>query len=362
MTRKQFLTIGAALTLALSVGYRSHHAAASTVSKIYLVDSVLIRATREISLDFLDVSNPANVVKLKTLSIEGNHDVAVKGKYLYADAWRHLVVCDVSNLAAPVIVDTIKLVFLSYPDDRMMFIDGPLGATGNRGCGCEKYQTVAPTASTGTAGSLARFAVVGDYLYCVDYSNLLVFDVSNPARPQYKNQIAVSWEIETIFSYQSNLFIGGTRGMFIYSIADPKNPAPVSQFVHARSCDPVVVENDTAYVTLRAGSACGGTSNQMDIVSVSSIQSPVLIKTFNLFNPYGLAVKNRIAYVCDGSAGLKILDVSNPAAIKAMATVATVFPLDVIVNDTILYVSTTTGTALFGVGNSSSPNLLSIIQ
>ena len=35
----------------------------------------------------------------------------------------------------------------------------------------------------GQGGSMARFAIVGNYLYTVDRENLKVFDITNPAEP-----------------------------------------------------------------------------------------------------------------------------------------------------------------------------------
>ena len=46
--------------------------------------------------------------------------------------------------------------------------------------------------------------------------------------------------------------------MEIYDLTEEQNPVCLSDFNHVRSCDPVVVQGDIAYVTLRSGSFCGG--------------------------------------------------------------------------------------------------------
>ena len=37
------------------------------------------------------------------------------------------------------------------------------------------------------------------------------------------------------------------------------------------SCDPVVVQGDYAFVTLRGGTECQGFSNQLDIIDISTL-------------------------------------------------------------------------------------------
>ena len=52
--------------------------------------------------------------------------------------------------------------------------------------------------------------------------------------------------------------------MYIYDNSNPHNPTYMSQFEHAEVCDPVFIEGNFAYVTLRSGSRCNGFQNQLD--------------------------------------------------------------------------------------------------
>ena len=101
------------------------------------------------------------------------------------------------------------------------------------------------------------------YLYTVNQSAMQLFNIQNPAEPQVGNQDQLGWGIETIFPYKDKLFIGSQTGMHIYDNANPENPMRLSVFQHARVCDPVVVHDDIAYVTLRSGNQCGGFTNQL---------------------------------------------------------------------------------------------------
>ena len=60
-----------------------------------------------------------------------------------------------------------------------------------------------------------------------------------------------SWNVETIFPFKDKLFIGSQNGMFVYNINNADNPSLVGQFSHVQSCDPVIADDDYAYVTLR---------------------------------------------------------------------------------------------------------------
>ena len=74
--------------------------------------------------------------------------------------------------------------------------------------------------SGGKGGSLARFAVAGNYLYVVNSSLLKVFDITDPATPVDKGFAQLGWNIETIFAYDQKLFIGSQDALYIYDITE----------------------------------------------------------------------------------------------------------------------------------------------
>jgi hypothetical protein len=104
--------------------------------------------------------------------------------------------------------------------------------------------------------------------------------------------------------------------MYIYSLSNPSNPKYISQFRHSSSCDPVVVEGDYAYVTLRAGNLCGDSESQLDVIDISDIQKPTFLKSYPMVEPYGLGIDDSVLFVCDGNAGLKIYNASDPLKIS----------------------------------------------
>jgi hypothetical protein len=164
---------------------------------------------------------------------------------------------------------------------------------------------------TSVGSSMAVFTIVNDYLYTVDDANLNAFSLKNAFHPVLESKQHITWNVETIFPFKDRLFIGSMTGMFIYSISNPAQPTYVSRFDHARVCDPVIADDQFAFVTLRNGTQCGGFTNQLDVLNIESITNPVLVKSFPFSNPHGLSKDRNVLFVCDGNAGLKVIDASD---------------------------------------------------
>ena len=179
---------------------------------------------------------------------------------------------------------------------------------------------------------MARFTISGEHLYALDGANLDIVTVATPQNPKAQKEIAISWDVETIFPYEDNLFFGTQTGMLIYDIQNPESPALVSRHSHIRSCDPVVVEGDYAYVTLRSGSACAGFTNQLEVIDISNLASPSVVNTCPMTGPYGLGIDQGTLFVCDGSSGLRVFDATDISKVcdKQIAHYDDIHALDII--------------------------------
>jgi len=229
------------------------------------------------------------------------------------------------------------------------------------GFSCNKSESPSPN-QDGQAGSLARFTLVNDFLYIVDRNSLKAFDATNSADPVFRSTVDVVNGVETIFPLNNNLFIGTTTGMFIYNIDNPATPTYVSSFAHVLSCDPVVADNQFAYVTLRGGSACGRSVSQLDILDITSITDPTLASTTIMPEPYGLSVNNDLLYVCNGDSGVSMVDVTDRQAPLDAGTLSGLNAIDVIVNQAqnLMIVVGEDGIHQYDVTNPLQPQLLSI--
>lgn len=157
---------------------------------------------------------------------------------------------------------------------------------------------------------MARFAVVGDQLYTVNNNSLRLFSLQQEQKPQFVQDIRLGTGIETLYPYQDHLFIGTQTGMHIYNTANPAAPQHVSFYDHIYSCDPVVVEGRYAYVTLRSDGSCQRGVNRLEVIDVSNLSSPQLVRQHDMDRPQGLGVDGSYLFVCDN--GLKVYDNRNP--------------------------------------------------
>ncbi len=215
------------------------------------------------------------------------------------------------------------------------------------GCSDSADSAGSPSSSeggAGKAGSMARFALVENFLYTLDNGEMSIINVDKADNPAIFNRIWMQWGIETLFPYGDNLFVGAEAGMYIYDVSEPSSPEYLSEFSHVRSCDPVVVSGNTAYVTLRSRSdRCWGTANELEILDVTSLKYPTLIDQYEMYNPHGLAVDDTLLFICDGEAGIKAFNVKDPEKIVLKQHIGDVYAYDAILTDTTLIAVTEDG-------------------
>lgn len=316
--------------------------------KMYFKDGYLFVNEYGKGIHVIDNSNPANPKKVAFYEILGNVDMAIKGNILFADSYIDLLAIDITDINNPVEIDRVKNVFpeivpegeLWYPyamvDKSKGVIVGwevqtitekledyQYGGWLFRGemdfvMNAAKYSTSNGgwTGGSGTGGSMARFMLNENYLYVIAVPvRLKTVDVTTPDEMTVIDSVDVPRNMETLFKLQNNLFIGTTTGMLIFDLVNPKKPVQVSSYDHIRACDPVVVDGQYAYVTLRSGNTCNNAQNLLEVIDISSIKSPYLVKSYPMFNPHGLGTDGNLLFVCDGTAGLKIYDKSDPLAI-----------------------------------------------
>ena len=364
--------------------------------KLYYYNQyIIINEIRE-GLHIIDNKNPENPQNLAFIKIPGNIDMAVKNNILYADNYIDLLAIDIQNPEKPRLISRTEDVFNSLGQDRDLghlvyyeesevteevnctdprwgnpwfrrddFIfsaensDGGFGAPTTTASGL-------PSSVQGIGGSMAQFTLYDHFLYVVDEWELQVFDVEDCENPDFINTVNVGWGIETIYPYQDNLFIGAADGMYIFDNKNPQTPRFLSKFQHARACDPVVVEGDIAYVTLREGTTCEGFNNQLDIVDISTLTQPKLLKSYPMTHPHGLALKDKTLYLCEGDAGLKTFDVTDWRTIdnNQLAHINGFSTYDAIAlpNEDVLLVIGKDGFYQFKIGNDKSLKEISVIS
>ena len=342
--------------------------------KMFVIGNYIFLSEKNKGVHIIDNANPAAPVNKAFVPIPGNGDIAVFGNTLYADCYSYLFAIDITNPAQArltqttagmftdrnflngFVIDSAHLIYDWSKKDTTIKTDLDGYSSANGGIiGCSNCafdlnyisssisSSSGTTAATGKAGSMARFAVLNNYLYAVTSSQLKTLSLSQPEQPLLKNTLNLGWGIETIYPFNDKLFIGSNSGMSIYNVANPQQPVFVSTFSHATMCDPVITDGRYAYVTLRNGTTCRGTINELDVVDVQNIARPYLIKSYALTNPHGLSKDGQWLFICDGKDGLKCFDASNASAVTLKSTIAINDTYDVICQNGVAIVSAADG-------------------
>jgi hypothetical protein len=310
--------------------------------KIYVATGKLFYIAQEEGVHIFNNQNPASPQNIAFINIPGVHDVAVKENFLYADNFVDLLVFDISNLNNITLVQTVQNAIQFYPQypDQAEFYDyGNYAQEGEiitgytlerraRPEGVQLETLIDATAdfnssaagSIGTGGSYAKFQINENALYTTDTYQLNVFNITEPAETFYDKSLLMyfwfgSGQFETLFKQKDFLFVGSTNGMYVVDATDEFNPFFVSNFSHATACDPVVVSENTAYITVRGGNSCGAIEDQVNVIDITDMSYPTLTSTYLLDQPYGLGYRNEVLYVCCGSNGLKVFDATNPVSL-----------------------------------------------
>jgi hypothetical protein len=336
--------------------------------KIYFKDNYLFVNEVGKGIHVIDNSDPADPKKLCFYEIMGNVDIAIKGNILFADSFIDLVAIDISDVNNPVEINRIENVFPEvmpegdkwYPYAMVDKSEGVIvdwkveTVTEEREPGTSwggwlfKNDMLLMSASdsranwsagAGVAGSMARFMLNDKYLHVIAHPWMLkTVDVEDAEKMIIVDSLDVSRNMETLFMLGEKMFVGTTTGMLIYDVANATKPTLISHYDHITACDPVVADGNYAYVTLRTGNRCTSGQNLLEVIDISSITTPYLVKSYPMFNPHGLGIDGNLLFICDGAAGLKIFDRSDPLDIinNKLAHYPDFFAFDVIPMDGVL--------------------------
>ena len=319
----------------------------SDYGKICFYDNYLYISEPGKGIHIIDNRNPASPKVSGYIELLGNFDLAIRNNLLYADSYIDLVWFNISNPAQPQLKGRLEGAFpeslpvieneygmdyaLCYPEDKEtkgIIVGWKLKERTEEyerpsswwGGGTDKelaMDTNSPTSnsSTGLNGSMSRFGLYQDYLYTVVNNYMSIFSLSGETPEKAIENEYIGRNVETIFSYEDKMFMGTPSGLLIYSVEDPLKPTYCSEIWHVYGCDPVVVDDNLAYVTIHSGNFCGQSNNELFIIDVSDVYHPKQLVSYTMTSPKGLGIDNKTLFLCDE--GLKIYKIGDPQTLMS---------------------------------------------
>lgn len=306
-----------------------------TAGKIYIKDRYIYLNEVEKGIHVIDNVDPSYPKQVAFLNIPGNMDIAVKNNILYADTYTDLLAIDISHPEKATVTGAIPNFFNGRyysPNDNVTItalIKKDTTITVNNyspdclNCVFELASYSAPgnTVPTfnGTAGSMASMVLMNDYLYALRESHSMgIVNIVSASTPRLDTTFNAGFDLQTVFPFEDKLFLGSASGMYMYDMTNPTVPVKLGEFAHGTACDPVITDGRHAYVTLHAGSSCGGAANELDVIDIKDLLNPVLVKTYQLTRPTGLCKDGNLLFVCDDDSGVRLFDATTPGNLKQL--------------------------------------------
>lgn len=372
----------------------------SAMGRIYFKDDYLFINEPGEGIHVIDNHDPRAPRAVKFISIPGNYDLAINNNTLFADSYVDLLSFDISDLNNVRVVgrkknsfspysslgfgmDPVKGIVTSWerkeknfetaacdmvfqPWGGFYYEDG-IAMPYDAALGFNSKAAIAPGTGSGPGlgGSLARMTINAGQLYHLSGYLLKSVDIHNPSNLIDVDSLQLTGDIETIFPYEDMLFVGARSGMYIVDVSTPNDPSLTSVYSHVVSCDPVVVSDDYAYVTLRSNNTtCTGQANLLEVIDIHNPAHPSLIASYEMTNPHGLGIDEKTLFVCDGEAGLKVYDVANKMAIddNLLGHHPLMKAIDVIPYNNVLMIISEKGLYQYDYSNRNNLKLLSHIS
>lgn len=318
--------------------------------KIFIDENILLIGEKDKGIHVFDNSNPNSPINISFINIPFCSEFYVKDNIVYAETHYDLVKIDINDIHNPNLInriencfytpikndkgevlvgfdyktttETIELnspkeialrnssqLFFDYQDNLIPESSVPSSFVGNNG---------------DSKGTLNKIALLNDYLYVVGSSKLYTFDNSSSSI-NFVSDNYVGSEIETIYPENNKLFLGTKTSMIVLDPSNnPENPSTEGRYDHPTSCDPVLPNGNTAYLTLRTAdyTGCSGDKNELHILDISNVQNPVVLDNITMDSPYGMNLINNYLFVGEGINGLTVFDASNPQNLVEVAHIA----------------------------------------
>ncbi len=272
---------------------KSTIATGGTVRKVKVFDSLLMIADGKNGIGLYSLSDPLTPALISTFDTDGDsEDIALLASdALVADGYGGLKIINISTPSTPLLKSEIYTVGDGYGVD-----------------------------------------VVGDYAFIADFFNgLVILDISNPLSPAFVAKLSLDYNARDVALDPSGKYAYlavDSGGLTIVDVSDKKNPLEVSRVQlgsNPREAFALEIEGSYAFIAAHYGG--------LFVVDISDPVNPLVIGSNHFGDSQsasqakGVAVKNNIAVIANGTFSFAISDISdlqNPA--NTAVLLSDVFP------------------------------------
>jgi len=317
----------------------------------------------EEGLQILDVSNPSAPSLLGVYNTPGfaSHVTVVGTTAYVADYDSGLQIIDVSDPTNPLLLGSwmtpqeandVEIVeTTAYIACGQVFTDGSLQII-------DVSDPAVPfhLGSWETTDSVIDVDVIENTAYVsLKTAGFSIIDVSNSASPTLigSTEVIGGQTFRRLAISGTTVYLGDRDYLRIYDTSDPATPTQISQIDLIFSyCNDVSVVGTKAYVLI---------SGALLVYNIATPSSPHLLGSYGLPNAQKVSVIDTTAFIASGSAGMQVVDVSNPKTPRPFVSIDTLSAAqDVVIENSIAYVSEwSTGLQVFDVSLPGLPALLS---
>jgi hypothetical protein len=263
----------------------------------------------------LSVSDPSNIVVLNAAPVDGTFSCAAGSDLALVTArytGLHVLTGDLEPQA--------NLTNAGF--SMKLHLDGPYLYVADLSGGVRIHDLSDPEApvfltEVETPGNTQDAAIAGGVLYSVNSdqsgAGLVLTDVSDPAAPLPLSEFDTANQsfglgLEGDLCLVANGF-GGLRSV---NVADPLAPALLGDLPFGANCTDVIPMGNVAFVV-----SFGGGFLSVDITDPTAM-STIQQQLWGFLN--ALDITDQIAWVADGQAGLRVVDIADPANLTSLST------------------------------------------
>ena len=299
-----------------------------------------------------DISTPSNPLFVTSIdSLEYCESVVISGQYAYVAAGTRSFIIDITNPASPTYVGRMTGYggYHQYVNVRSGY-----AYICNYDAGMQIVNVTNPASPVNvmevpSGYRTARIIFDGNYGYAaIGDAGVAIYNTVNPASPTFVTQIQTTGRAASL--YYGAITIGGTPTGHIF-VAN-RNPAPGVSAINVSTPSAPATTSFLAAIPSATGSAftpfysdgkvyvAYGTAG-LRIIDVTNPSNVTLLGTANLGGESrGVVVSGNYAYVAAMDSGVHVVDVTNPTSPVKLSTINTSRARGIAINGNYVYVAT----------------------